>query len=85
MTHDGIYHTFTAKKFFTYANPAIDYRPQKDNPHQIWLMVGGNLINYDGKASVQTADLDRLDWAKKVSLAAICLVAGSASFGLREN
>jgi hypothetical protein len=26
-----------------------------------------------------------LDWAKKVSLAAICLVAGSASFGLREN
>jgi hypothetical protein len=27
----------------------------------------------------------RLDWAKKVSLAAICLVAGSASFGLREN
>jgi hypothetical protein len=27
----------------------------------------------------------RLVWAKKVSLAAICLVAGSASFGLREN
>jgi hypothetical protein len=27
----------------------------------------------------------RLDWAKKVSLAAICLVAGSASFGLQEN
>ena len=27
----------------------------------------------------------RLDWAKKVSLVAICLVAGSASFGLREN
>jgi hypothetical protein len=26
-----------------------------------------------------------LVWAKKVSLAAICLVAGSASFGLREN
>jgi hypothetical protein len=27
----------------------------------------------------------RLKWAKKVSLAAICLVAGSTSFGLREN
>ncbi len=26
-----------------------------------------------------------LVWAKKVSLAAICLVAGSASFGTREN
>jgi hypothetical protein len=30
-------------------------------------------------------DVYRLVWAKKVSLAAICLVAGSASFGLREN
>jgi hypothetical protein len=27
----------------------------------------------------------RLVWAKKVSLAAICLVAGSASFGIRIN
>jgi hypothetical protein len=27
----------------------------------------------------------RLVWAKKMSLAAICLVAGSASFGIREN
>jgi hypothetical protein len=27
----------------------------------------------------------RLVWAKKVSLAAICLVAGSASFGIQEN
>jgi hypothetical protein len=27
----------------------------------------------------------RLVWAKKVLLAAICLVAGSASFGIREN
>ncbi len=26
-----------------------------------------------------------LVWAKKVPLAAICLVAGSASFGIREN
>jgi hypothetical protein len=27
----------------------------------------------------------RLVWAKKVSLSAICLVAGSASFGIRIN
>ncbi len=32
-----------------------------------------------------TTESYRLVWAKKVSLAAICLVAGSASFGLREN
>ncbi len=32
-----------------------------------------------------TIRIYRLDWAKKVSLAAICLVAGSASLWLREN
>jgi hypothetical protein len=35
--------------------------------------------------SNRTQDKYRLVWAKKVSLAAICLVAGSASFGIREN
>ncbi len=37
------------------------------------------------KEQVLESHIYRLDWAKKVSLAAICLVAGSASFGLREN
>ncbi len=37
------------------------------------------------KAIIAQIKSYRLDWAKKVSLAAICLVAGSASFGLREN
>jgi hypothetical protein len=41
------------------------------------------LIDNDKK--LYTHPMYRLDWAKKVSLAAISLVAGSASFGLREN
>jgi hypothetical protein len=37
--------------------------------------------------TVSNLDIDRLSsrLGKKVSLAAICLVAGSTSFGLREN
>jgi hypothetical protein len=58
MMHDKIAHALMAKNFFTYANPVIDYHPQKDNPHQIFITAGGNLINYDCEASVQTADLD---------------------------
>ncbi len=46
------------KKYFTYSNPVIDYRPQKDDPHRVCITAGGNFINYNGKASVQTTDLN---------------------------
>jgi hypothetical protein len=64
MTHDEIRHALAAKKFFTYANPVVDYRPQKDDPHRIRITAGGNLVNYDGDASVRTDDLDtaKLNW-----------------------
>jgi hypothetical protein len=55
---DEIRHALAAKKFFTYANPVVDYRPQKDDPHHIRITAGGNLIDYDGNASICTADLD---------------------------
>ncbi len=32
MIHDKIYHPLAAKNFFTYANPVIDYQPQKEDP-----------------------------------------------------
>jgi hypothetical protein len=50
--------------FFTYANPVVNYHPQKDDPHCIWITAGGNLINYNGNTSVCTADLDtaKLHW-----------------------
>jgi hypothetical protein len=69
MTHDEIRHALAAKKFFTYTNPVVDYRPQKDDPHHIRIMAGRNLVNYDGDASVRTADLDtaKLHWNSVIS------------------
>jgi hypothetical protein len=69
MTHDEIRYALAAKNFFTYANPVVDYRPQKDDPHRIRITAGGNLVNYDGKASVRTADLDtaKLHWNSVIS------------------
>jgi len=54
---------------YYYANPVIDYRPQKEDPHRIHIMAGGNLINYEGNASVRTADIDtaKLHWNGVVS------------------
>jgi len=43
MTHNKIAHALMAKNFFTYANPVIDYHPQKDDPHQIRITTGGKL------------------------------------------
>jgi hypothetical protein len=69
MAHDDIRHALAAKKFFTYANPVVDYRPQKDDSHCIRVTAGGNLINYDGNASVPTANLNtaKLHWNSKIS------------------
>jgi hypothetical protein len=46
------------KKRFTYGNPVVDYRPQKEFPHCIRITAGGNLIKYESSASVRMADLD---------------------------
>jgi hypothetical protein len=69
MTHDEIMHALAAKKFFTYANPVVDFRPQKDDPHRIRITAGGNLIHYEGNASVRTADIDtaKIHWNSVVS------------------
>ena len=71
MIHDEIMHALAAKKFFTYANPVVNYCPQKDDPHRIRITAGGNLINYNGNTSVRTADLDtaKLRWNSVVSTA----------------
>ncbi len=44
MTHDEIAHVLQAKKVFTYANPVVDYRAQKEDPYCIRITAGGNLI-----------------------------------------
>jgi hypothetical protein len=35
MSHNEIAHAKAANKFFTYGNPVVDYRPQKEFPHLI--------------------------------------------------
>ena len=33
MTREDIAHALAAGKFFTYANPAVDFRPPKEDPY----------------------------------------------------
>ena len=56
-------------KIFTYANPVVDFFPQKDDPYQIRITAGGNLITFDGNASVRTANLDtaKVRWDNVIS------------------
>jgi hypothetical protein len=69
MAHDEIRHALAAKKIFTHANPVVDCQPQKDDPHRIRITAGGNLIDYDGNASVCMANLDteKLHWNSVIS------------------
>jgi hypothetical protein len=69
MTHKEIAHAYSKKKFSTFANPVVDYRPQKDDPNRIRITAMGNLINYDGELSVRTADINtaKLHWNSVVS------------------
>ncbi len=48
----------------TYALVIVNYHPQKADPHRIWIAADGNLINYPGELSTQTADLttSKLMW-----------------------
>jgi hypothetical protein len=69
MTHDEIKQAVAAGKFSTYMNPVVDYRAQKEDPYRIRITAGGNLINYESNASVQTADLDmaKIHWNSVLS------------------
>ncbi len=69
MTHDKITHAISEKYFFTFANPVVDCRPQKEDPHQIQIMARGDLVTYNGKLSVRTADINtaKLHWNTEIS------------------
>jgi hypothetical protein len=58
MTCNEVAHALAAGQFFAYANPVLDYRPQKEDPHRILITARGNLLKYEGNASVRTADLN---------------------------
>jgi hypothetical protein len=69
MNHREIKNAYLKKKFFTFANPAVDYQPQKDDPNQIRITAMGNLITYEGELSVRTADINtaKMHWNSVVS------------------
>ena len=56
MSHDEI-SNIPRDRVVTYANIAIDYRPQKEDPNQVRITAGGNLIDYPGELTTRTADL----------------------------
>ncbi len=70
MTHNEIAHADREKKFFTFANPVVDYHPQMDDSNCIRITAMGNLITYNGKLSVRTVDINtaKLNWNSVVSM-----------------
>jgi hypothetical protein len=56
LTHDKI-RCIPKDWTVTYAWIVISHRPQKDDPNQVRIAVGGNLIDYPYKLSTQTADM----------------------------
>ena len=69
MTHKEIKRALANRKKFTYGNPVVDYRPQKEDPYRIRITAGGNLITCASSPSVRTADLDtaKLHWNSVIS------------------
>ncbi len=63
MKPEEVDHTPEAR-LATYANILVNYRPQKDNPYQICITAGGNLINYPGELMTCNANIttSNLHW-----------------------
>ncbi len=59
----------SADRTVTYANVVVDFSPQKEDLHCIHITAGGNLINYLGKLTMQTADIttSKLHWNSMLS------------------
>ena len=71
MNHNDIKKILKAGKKFTYANPVVDHRPQKEDPNRIQIVAGGNLIDSAGKLLVPTTNINtaNLHWNSVVSTA----------------
>jgi hypothetical protein len=68
VTHDKITH-IPKHQTVAYAHVVVDFCLQKAKPHLIRITAGGNLINYPGELSTQTADLttSKLMWNSVLS------------------
>ena len=56
MTHEVI-KLIPKDRTVTYGRVVVDYCPQKKDPNQVRITVGGNLIQYPGELTTRTADL----------------------------
>ena len=56
MSHDEIA-KIPRGKVVTYARIVVDFRPQKEDPNQVQITAGGNLIDYPHELTTRTADL----------------------------
>ena len=69
MNHTEIIKAYAEKQKFTYAKIVVDFCLQKEDPHRIRITAGGNLIQYKGNVSTQTAELttSKLLWNSVIS------------------
>lgn len=73
MNHKEIRQQLSMGKKFTYGNPVVNYRPQKEDPHWICITAGGNLIIYDSSPSMRTAKLDTAKLLSTTGAKYMCL------------
>eukprot|EP00804_Cyclotella_cryptica_P013531 CCRYP_017239-RA/>CCRYP_017239-RA protein AED:0.45 eAED:0.45 QI:0/0/0/1/1/1/2/0/507 len=68
MSHKDI-QNIPSDRTITYARVVVDYRPQKQDPNRVRITVGGNLIDYPGELTTQTADLitSKILWNSVIS------------------
>ena len=69
MTHKEIDIVMAAGHKWTYVRIVVDHRPQKEDPNQIRIAVGGNLLTHKGSTSTRTANLttSKLLWNSVLS------------------
>jgi hypothetical protein len=61
MTHAEI-KNIPRNQAMTYAHVVVNFCPQRADPHRIRITAGGNLINYPGELSTQTAGSPPQNW-----------------------
>ena len=68
MTHKQI-RNIPNDRTVTYARIVIDYQPQKNNPNQVRITAGGNLIEYPYELTTRTANLptSKILWNSTIS------------------
>ncbi len=69
MNHDKLAHVLPAGKKFTFGNPVVNHRPQKEDPNWIQITAMGNLVSYKSELLVRTADINtaKIHWNSVIS------------------